>query len=141
MARALSVSLENGDVSCLPIHLMSVVGIDSRGKRAAWLSGPLKSLQRRHSPSEDEPLAVPFVAEWPLSLGLDLFNSARFGREARGSGGGVSVDLFKAKSKAERRGGIGGGVSSSCFASLVDAPGRGGRVGLAGNSGLFSTLG
>jgi hypothetical protein len=135
---------------------MSVEGRDWRGKRAAWLSGPEKSRQRRHSP-EEEP-CVPLVAEWPLSLGLDLLSSERFGREDRGIGGGevddgrsegscggVSVDLLRAKSRAERRGGFGGGASSSRGVSvMLVRAGRGGREGKAGrfsNDGLRLTLG
>lgn len=135
---------------------MSEDGIDWREKRAAWLSGPEKSRQRRHSP-EEEP-CVPLVAEWPLTLGLDLLSSERFGREDRGtgggevddgrserSGGGVSVDLLRAKSRAERRGGFGGRASSSRGVSVVLVrAGRGGREGKAGrfsNDGLRLTFG
>lgn len=95
---------------------------------------------------------MPLVVACPFNFGLDLFSSARLGREDRGtgggevddgrsegSGGGASVDVLRAKSRAERRGGFGGGASSSRGVSAVLV--RAGRGGLEGKAGRFSGLG
>ena len=86
MARALSVADGKGEVSWVASQVMSWDGRDSRGKRAAWLSGPEKSRQwRQEFVGADTGAAV---AEELSILGFDALRAARSGRESFGIGGG-----------------------------------------------------
>lgn len=135
IALALSVGEGNGSVKLRASQFTSCEGIDWRGKRAAWLSGPEKSRHRMQTPALE-------VA--PI-LGFEACSAARSGREdigigggdalvgrSVGRGGGASVDLFMAKLRADLRGGSGCGASFFC---VLCREGRGGR---SGNDGTES---
>lgn len=122
IARALSVMDGNGAVNSLASHFISCVGSDSRGYRAAWLSGPEKSRHTKHSVSDVGGGGVGDTAD-PLRRGFVARILDRSGREPCGIGGGVPLGPVPL--------GLGELVlpNPNCLASLICAAvGGGGNV-------------
>ena len=143
---------------------MSCDGSDSRGKRAAWLSGPEKSRQCRHKLAGE--VFCGFAA--PLTFGLEACNAARSGFDAAGTGGGAALSawgidpgllvgtggaafeaLLSPKVSADFLGGggsvlcrVGGAIAAGSSFTVPDRDGSEGggiTVGRAGGGGVVPT--
>lgn len=127
----------NGAVNSLASHFISCVGSDSRGYRAAWLSGPEKSRHTKHSVSDVGGGGLEDTAD-PFKRGFVARILDRSGREPCGIGGGVPLGAVLL--------GLGGKVglvlpNPNCLASLICAAvGGGGNVFRIGRLTLESSL-
>lgn len=136
IARALSVAEGKGEVSWWASQLRSLVGMEWRGKRAAWSSGSLKSRQMRQDPWD----AGVGVLLATVGFGFDAFRTARSGFDVDGIGGGAPSVSCAAPGREPGRG---GGVFVDLFIpnAKADCLGRGGgntsaRTGRGGCSGI-----
>jgi hypothetical protein len=101
--------------------------MDSRGNRAAWLSGPEKSRHLRQTP----------VCAGAAAFGFNFSNSARLGREDRGTGGGEEGLEGGGVGIVERSGrfeGSGGGFAAE---DLLSPNSSAERLGVGGGSTTF----
>jgi hypothetical protein len=108
--------------------VISVEGMDSRGNRAAWLSGPEKSRHLRQ---------MSVCARGAVVFGFNCSNSARLGREDRGTGGGedgLDGGGVGIEERSGRLEGSGGGIAVEL---LLSPNSSADRLGFGGGSMAF----